>query len=731
MPKHLVVVESPTKAKTISRYLGSSYVVRASMGHVRDLPPKELGVDLTTFDPTYETSSRNGVVTELRSAARGADDILLATDPDREGEAIAWHVRELLKPRVPVRRLEFHEITKTAIDAAIAHPRQLNHALIDAQQARRVLDRLVGYQLSPLLWSKVKRGISAGRVQSVAVRLICEREREIQNFVKVEFWQIEAQLRKQTEPREPFMAELMQIAGKKPELHSESATNTVVAELKRSQYQVRDVDKRPVRRTAAPPFTTSTLQQAAAHRLGMSAKRTMIVAQQLYEGIDLGPGGQVGLITYMRTDSVNLADSAITAARDYIRATYGDAYLPDRPVRHKTKAKGAQEAHEAIRPTEPGREPNAVRQFLDADQFRLYQLIWQRMIASQMSAAVSNRTTVNIDATPASGPQGKFLLRAVATQLTFNGFLAIYGINADEQAEEPRDENEGFVNSALPPLTPAELLDLLKLLPSQHFTEPPPRYSEASLVKTLEKEGIGRPSTYATILSTIQDRGYVEKQGKTFVPTPLGFATNDLLVEHFGDIVETGFTARLEDQLDEVADGERDWKQLLREFHGPFAKRLQEKKDIPRASIPRAPAQPTGEVCPNCGSPMVQKAGRFGPFEACSNYPTCRYIKREPKAERQPPEKTGVPCPVCHEGELVKRMASKGRSKGTAFYGCSRYPKCKAVVPELPEPGQPAVAAVATPPARRRSTRTSTTKSATTPTRTVRVARPTRGKVPA
>ncbi len=700
MPKHLIIVESPAKAKTISRYLGPSYRVLASMGHVRDLPAKELGVNLETFDPTYVASGRSGAVADLRSEAKDADDIFLATDPDREGEAIAWHILELLKPRVPVSRLEFHEITKSAIDHALAQPRELNDALVNAQQARRVLDRLVGYQLSPLLWKKVKRGISAGRVQSVAVRIICEREREIQNFKRIEYWEVAADLRKQVDPRDPFTAELVQIAGKKPELHTEAETTAVTAELERAQYAIRAIEQRQVRRNPLPPFTTSTLQQAAAHRLGMSAKRTMIIAQQLYEGIEIGPAGQVGLITYMRTDSMNLAESAIEEARAYIARNFTPQHLPEKPNRFKTKAKGAQEAHEAIRPTDPGLHPEGIRRYLDGDQFRLYQLIWQRMLASQMTPAVFNRTTVNINATPDGGIDPVYLLRSVATQLAFPGYLAIYGINADEQAEERREDGEGAENRALPPLAANERLDLLALRPTQHFTEPPPRFNEASLVKTLEALGIGRPSTYASILSTIQDRKYVEKQGKAFIPTPLGFATNDLLVEHFGDVVDTNFTAHMEDQLDDVAEGTQPWKELLRSFQEPFAQRLQEKQDIPRATIPYAPPEPTGEACPNCGSPMVRRMGRFGEFEGCSNYPECKYIKREPKADKPPAEKTGVPCPVCGKGELVKRVASRGRSQGSVFYGCSNYPKCRTVVQELPPPGEPAQVTVSAKPAK-------------------------------
>ena len=679
MPKTLIIVESPTKAKTIAQYLGRDYTIKASMGHVRDLPKSELGVDTTTFEPKYVTSGRAPVLKELRSAAGSADDVLLATDPDREGEAIAWHIASLLKLRNP-KRLEFHEITRPAIQQALAHPQSLNQALVDAQQARRVLDRLVGYGLSPLLWRKVQSGISAGRVQSVAVRLICEREREITAFVPVEYWSIDADLSKLVAPRDPFRARLVQIQGKKPELASQEQVTAIVDDLRRCAYRVKEIATKPVRRSPPPPFTTSTLQQAAAHRLGMSAKRTMAVAQQLYEGVALGGEGQVGLITYMRTDSVNLATSAVEAARRYIAAHFSPAHLPDKPVYYRTKAKGAQEAHEAIRPTEPERDPEQVRRFLDNDQFRLYQLIWQRMLGSQMAPAVYSRTTAEIAA--ARDSADRYGLRATATQLTHPGYLAVYGINADEQAEEPREDGTEGANNALPPLTAGEGLALLELLPEQHFTEPPPRYNEASLVRMLEQLGIGRPSTYAQILSTIQERAYVDKQGKTLIPTPLGFATNDFLVEHFGEVVDTAFTANMEERLDDVAAGERAWRQILAEFYGPFSHELEAKQRVPHVKIEKPPAVETGEHCPECGKPLVERRSRFGTFVGCSGYPACRYIKRE-GAAAAPPEPTGVSCPRCGKGELVKRVASRGRNKGSAFYGCSTYPKCRFATNDL------------------------------------------------
>jgi DNA topoisomerase I len=681
MPKTLIIVESPTKAKTIGQYLGRDYTVKASMGHVRDLPKSELGVNTQTFEPKYVSSGRPQVLKDLRSAAAAADQVLLATDPDREGEAIAWHIAELLKLKQP-QRLEFHEITRPAIQHALETPQPLNQALFDAQQARRLLDRLVGYGLSPLLWRKVQSGISAGRVQSVAVRLICEREREITSFQPVEYWSIDVDLRKLVPPTDPFRARLVQVDGKKPELGNAEQSQTIVDGLQQAAFAVKDVVTKPVRRNPPPPFTTSTLQQAAAHRLGMSAKRTMVMAQQLYEGIDLGLEGQVGLITYMRTDSVNLAESAITAARRYIQAAFSPQHLPEKPVRYRTRTKGAQEAHEAIRPTDPERTPDSVRGRLDHDQFRLYQLIWQRMVASQMTPAVYNRTTADIGATV--GGVERYGLRATATQLSMPGYLALYGINADEQAEEPREDGTEGQNPALPPLTAREALALVTVLPEQHFTEPPPRYNEASLVRTLEQLGIGRPSTYAQILSTVQDRGYVEKQGKTLQPTPLGFATNDFLVEHFGNVVDTGFTAGLEEQLDDVAAGDRPWRQLLAEFYGPFSTSLTDKQNVPHVKIEKPPAVEVGENCPDCGKPLVERRSRFGTFVGCSGYPECRYIKRAGgEAAGPPPEPTGVACPRCSKGQLIKRTAGKGRNKGNAFYGCSNYPRCRFITSDL------------------------------------------------
>ncbi len=673
MTKTLIIVESPTKARTIGQYLGRDYVVKASMGHVRDLPKSELGVNTDTFEPVYIDSGKMAVVRDLKTAAKQADDILLATDPDREGEAIAWHIANLLKIREP-RRLEFHEITRPAIQQALSHPQALNQDLVDAQQARRVLDRLVGYGLSPLLWRKVQAGISAGRVQSVAVRLICDREREIQAFVPEESWSIDAELRKLTAPLTAFRARLIQVAGNKASIKTEDSVKALTAELEKCAYRVKSVVTKPVRRNPPPPFTTSTLQQAAAHRLGMSAKRTMAIAQQLYEGVALPGEGQVGLITYMRTDSVNLADSAVEAARRYIHANFSPAHLPKSPNRYRTKAKNAQEAHEAIRPTNPELAPQQLRAQLDHDQFRLYELIWQRMIASQMAPAVYSRTTVDIDAGVA--PQvDAYLFRATASRLVEPGYLAVYGINVDEQAEEPTEEGVEGQNTSLPPLSAQEVLELLGLAPEQHFSVPPPRFNEASLVRTLEQLGIGRPSTYAQILSTVQERGYVERQNKLLVPTALGFASNDFLVEHFGNIVDPGFTAELEEELDEIAGGSRPWRTMLKDFYGPFASDLTTKQSVPHVKVQRAPAQETGEVCPLCGKPLVERTGRFGAFVGCSGYPTCKYIKRD---ESTPPaEPTGVACPRCGQGELLKRIASRGRNKGSAFYGCSRYPKCR------------------------------------------------------
>ncbi|MFQ6058001.1 MAG: type I DNA topoisomerase [Anaerolineae bacterium] len=660
----LVIVESPAKARTVGKFLGNPYRVKASIGHVRDLLRSRLSVDVENdFAPTYRVpKEKREVVKELQEEVKKASEVYLATDPDREGEAIAWHLMEAAKiSKEQARRVVFHEITRDAIAEAFAHPRGIDMQLVNAQQARRILDRLVGYKVSPLLWEKVRSRLSAGRVQSVALRLVVEREREIQAFVPEEYWSLEAELAKQDtrgqDPRPSFLAKLHRIRDKKADLKNEADAQAIVQALEGAAYIVAKVDKRERRRRPSAPFTTSTMQQDASRRLGFTAKRTMAVAQQLYEGIDIGDGGPVGLITYMRTDSTNVAAAAQAEARDYIGEKFGAQYLPPKPPIYKTKAKGAQEAHEAIRPTSVWREPKAIKQYLTRDQYRLYELIWKRFVASQMAPAILDVTTVDIKAGDPSGEM-PYLFRATGSVIKFPGFLRVY--ERPRGRDEAKEEGEGKV---LPPLSVDEILDLLRLIPEQHFTQPPPRYSEATLVKALEKYGIGRPSTYAPILSTIQQRGYVERVDRRLHPTELGFIVNDLLVEHFPDIFNVNFTAHMEEDLDRIALGERDWVHVLREFYEPFL------ADLRRAeqNMPKVDLEPeyTGEVCEKCGHPMIVKTGRYGKFIACSNFPACRNTKPYQI-------KVGVACPEC-SGDLVEKRTRKGR----IFYGCSNYPQCE------------------------------------------------------
>jgi DNA topoisomerase-1 len=658
--KNLVIVESPTKAKTIERFLGRSYTVRACLGHVRDLPKSRLGLDVDReFTPQYVVpKEKREIVKSLKNQAREATTVYLATDPDREGEAIAWHLKEAMDlGDRPVRRIEFHEVTSSAVLAAVRNPRQIDLQRVDAQQARRVLDRLVGYQLSPLLWKKVRRGLSAGRVQSVAVRLLVEREREIQAFVPVEYWSLEAELAKHGHhtKSDQFRANLVERAGKKIELHTKEETEAVLAALEGATYRVANVRQREQVRNPSAPFTTSTLQQEASRKLGFTAKRTMVVAQQLYEGIDLG-GESVGLITYMRTDSTNVAESAQFDARRYIGEHYGADRVPAQPRVYRTRSRLAQEAHEAIRPTSVYREPTAVRDRLTGEQFRLYDLIWKRFVASQMASALFDVTTVEIDAAPPA-PGDHFMFRVTGSRMKFPGFLALYIEGRDDAQVEDEERKP------LPELTPGELLDLLQLLPEQHFTEPPPRYSEATLVKALEERGIGRPSTYAPTLATIQERGYVERIEKRLHPTELGTLVNDLLVKHFDDVVDLDFTANLEEELDEVAQGRRPWVPLIRDFYGPFREKLvNAEQTVDRV---RPPDEPTDEVCEKCGRNMVIKLGRFGRFLACPGFPECRNAKSIQV-------KVGVACPLCSSDILEKRTKKK-----RVFYGCSTYPTCE------------------------------------------------------
>lgn len=678
MAKNLVVVESPAKARTVGRFLGNDYKVAASLGHVRDLPRGEMGVTLDNgFNPTYQVlDSKKKVVQELKRASKDADTIYLATDPDREGEAISWHLVEAANwKRKATRRVVFHEITENAIREAFEHPRGMDLRLVNAQQARRILDRLVGYQLSPLLWKKIsggrKMGLSAGRVQSVALRIIVEREREIEAFKPVEYWTIEALMQRQEskdgEREQPqFKARFHGSQGERKALHlpAQEATDAVIRELEGAAYAVANVNKREVRSRPAPPFITSTLQQEAWRKLRFPARKTMTLAQQLYEGLPLGPEDSVGLITYMRTDSTNVAEAAIRETREYIRSHYGADYTVKTARKYTKKSKGAQEAHEAIRPTSVRREPDAVRRYLDRDQHRLYELIWKRMVASQMADALSDSTRVEVTA---SGPNtgGKtYLFRATGSVLRFAGFRAVYLEDRDD-AQEDEDQN------VLPAVVAGDRLDCLRVTPEQHFTQPPARYNDASLVRTLEERGIGRPSTYAPILSIIQERNYVVKDHGRFKPTELGKVVSDQLTNYFPSVIDLGFTAAMEENLDEIARGHKQWTPVLKEFYGPFKEKLEEATNaMPRVKV----EEPTDEVCDLCGSPMVVKTSRFGRFLACSSFPGCK--GKKPLLKR-----TGVTCPECGSGELVER-----KGKGRTFYGCTGYPECTFAVNQRPLP---------------------------------------------
>ena len=683
----LVIVESPAKARTIRRILGREYDVEASVGHVRDLLRSKLSVDVENdFAPQYRVpNEKRKLVKSLKDAVSQAKEVYLATDPDREGEAIAWHLLAAADiPEEITQRVVFHEITAPAVKEAFAQPRAIDMDLVDAQQARRILDRLVGYKISPLLWRKVQSRLSAGRVQSVALRLIVEREREILAFVPVEYWSISAELAKQEtreiEPRPGFIAKLLKIAGQTVDLKDEPAAQAVVDDLEGAEYIVSQVRRSKRQRRPPAPFITSTLQQEASRRLGFSAKRTMAIAQSLYEGVDLGKGERVGLITYMRTDSTHVSEVALAEVRSYIEQKFGAQLLPAKATVHKTRATKAQEAHECIRPTSVWREPDAVKEHLDSGQNRLYRLIWQRFVASQMKPAIFDVTSVDVKAdrlepgteVPAAGPELKrfldalrYLFRATGSKLIFPGFLLVY----QETRDEARAEDDV---GPLPPLQVGEVLDLLRLIPDQHFTKPPPRYTEATLVRELEKHGIGRPSTYAPILSTIQFRGYVNRENKYLIPTDLGFVVNDLLVEHFPDIVDVPFTAAMEEDLDRVAAGERDWVTVLREFYGPFEHTLERaEKNIEKVEIP---PEETGLTCEKCGSPMIVKMGRYGKFLACSGFPECRNTKPYMIS-------TGAKCPDCG-GDLLERRTRRGRT----FYGCSNYPECEFATWKRPLP---------------------------------------------
>jgi DNA topoisomerase-1 len=698
--QNLVVVESAAKARTIEKFLGRNYTVRACLGHVRDLPTSRLGVDVEhQFQPNYVVpKDRKDVVKRLKDEARGKTSVLLATDPDREGEAIAWHLVSALgldgaQQDQDVRRIEFHEVTRGAVMDALNNPRTIDMHRVDAQQARRVLDRLIGYPVSTFLGRKIRRGLSAGRVQSVAVRMVVDREREIQAFIPVEYWTLQAELSRHQSTAK-FLANLVERAGQKIDLKTGVEAQTVQADLDGAAWSVAGVREREQQRHPDAPFTTSTLQQEASRKLGFSARRTMVVAQQLYEGVDIG-GESVGLITYMRTDSVNVAQTALDEVREYIRTKLENGMLPTAPRTYRTRSKLAQEAHEAIRPTSVFREPETLRPRLENDQFRLYDLIWKRFLASQMASAIFDVTSVDVDARAAGKPMYRF--RASGSRLKFAGFLSLYRAGQDD--EEPTDEDR----QPLPELAAGNVLDLARLVPEQHFTQPPPRYTEATLVKVLEERGIGRPSTYAPILGTIQDRGYVERDGRRLKPTELGMIVNDVLVQQFEDIMDPDFTAILEDKLDEVAQGERQWVPVVQEFYEPLT------RDLERANteVERIkPAEiPTDEVCSE-GHPMVIKEGRFGRFLACSKYPDHKETKPLPEelpqdapdefcshgvqmqlrtgrfgpfytsthdcGETKPfARRVGVQCPT-DGGEILEKRSKKGR----IFYGCGNWPNC-------------------------------------------------------
>lgn len=659
MAKTLVIVESPTKAKSLGKFLGSRYTVKASMGHLRDLPKSKMGVDMEhDFEPKYiSIRGRGDLIKDLRLAAKGVEKVLLASDPDREGEAIAWHLSHLLGLDLnKENRIVFHEITKTAVQAALKEPRQIDMDLVDAQQARRVLDRLMGYQLGPLLWRKIKKGLSAGRVQSVAVRLVDDREEQIRSFVAEEYWTLTVELQF---AGGNFLAKLAKKAGQKLDIHSKAEMEVVLKDLNGVEFQVSDVRKREKKRQPAAPFITSTLQQEAHRKLGFSPKRTMMLAQQLYEGIDLGKEGTVGLITYMRTDSVKIADVAQAEAKEWILANYGEAYYPPEPRQFANKGR-TQEAHEAIRPTLPLRTPDSLKGVLARDQLRLYRLVWARFMASQMSVAVLDTLTVDVGA-------GEYVFRANASAVRFPGFLAIY-----EEGKDEGDSEEEEQSSLTFSVSTGEKLKLVKLQDKQHFTEPPARYTEASLVRKLEEEGIGRPSTYAPTIETIQSRGYVVKEEKQLHLTELGEIVITMLKEYFPDLLNLEFTANMEERLDLIEEGKAPWKAVVEEYYTPFSVTLaQAEEKIGKVKIED---QVSEEICEQCGRNMVIKLGRYGKFLACPGFPDCRNTK--PLFEE-----AGANCPKCTKPLVVRRS-----KKGRRFYGCSGYPECDFLSWEMPAP---------------------------------------------
>ncbi|MFJ7729014.1 type I DNA topoisomerase [Neobacillus sp. NPDC097160] len=654
----LVIVESPAKAKTIERYLGNKYKVKASMGHVRDLPRSQTGVNVeNSYEPKYITIRGKGpVLKELKTAAKKVKKIYLAADPDREGEAIAWHLAHSLDVDINSDcRVVFNEITKDAIKESFKHPRPINMDLVDAQQARRILDRLVGYNISPLLWKKVKKGLSAGRVQSVAVRLIIDREKEIKAFTPEEYWTIEGEFLK---GKDHFNASFFSLVDHdKTELKTEQDVQAILQQMDGNKFKVISVTKKERRRNPAPPFITSSLQQEAARKLNFRAKKTMMLAQQLYEGIELGKEGTVGLITYMRTDSTRISEVAQVEAASYIKAEYGDNFLKN-VQRKEKKQTNAQDAHEAIRPTSTLRDPNSMKEYLSRDQLRLYKLIWERFLASQMAQAIMDTMSVDLQ-------NGNVIFRANGSKIKFPGFMKLYVEGSDDQDDGP--------DKMLPDLKEGDEVFQKDIDPKQHFTQPPPRYTEARLVKTLEELGIGRPSTYAPTLDTIQKRGYVALDNKRFIPTELGEIVHELILEFFPEIINVEFTAKMEQDLDNVEEGEVKWVQVIDEFYRDFEIRLK-KAETEMQSI-EIKDEPAGEDCENCGNPMVFKMGRYGKFMACSNFPDCRNTKPIVK-------EIGVTCPTCKEGQIIERKSKKKR----LFYGCTRYPECEFISWDKPLP---------------------------------------------
>ncbi|GHT69721.1 DNA topoisomerase 1 [Endomicrobiia bacterium] len=663
MSKYLVIVESPAKEKTISKILGRDFTVKSSYGHIRDLPKSKLGIDIEdNFEPTYTNVPKaKKLISDLKKTAKNTDRVYLATDFDREGEAIAWHLKEALKlSDSEISRITFHEITPDAILDSVKHPRDLDMGLVNSQQTRRLLDRLVGYKLSPLLWKKVKIGLSAGRVQSVAVLIICNREEEIKNFIPTEYWSIEAELSKLEKDAMSFKAQLFSknnVKFDKLSIQNEKQSAAILKDLENTTYIVQSVDTKQRKRSPYAPYTTSTMQQDASRRLGFSASKTMSIAQRLYEGINIEKSAGIGLITYMRTDSLNIAKSAQNETLKFIESSYGDKFLPKSPRIYKTKTKGAQEAHEAIRPTSPNRIPSQIKQYLSTDDFRLYDLIWKRFLASQMADAIYNTTIIEISAK-------NYLFKASGSTLLFGGFLKVYSIDMDDDEKEIK----------LPQLSKTENLNLLHIIPQQHFTEPPPRYNEASLIKALEEHAIGRPSTYAPTIRTILDRLYVRLDGKKFVPTNLGIVVNDVLKNHFSNIINVEFTAGIEEKLDKIAEDKVVWQNVLKDFYEPFEKDLKEaEKNLQRQKIH---AQETSEICPNCGKHMLIRDSRRGQFLGCSGYPECKTtmpLGKDGKVVADQQE-TDMKCDKC-QSPLIKKTGFRGKQ----YLSCKNYPECKTV----------------------------------------------------